>query len=224
MTSFEDIRLSRTSTANQVANGIRIKILRGELKPGEPLRENAIASDLNISRNTVREAARLLEKSGLVKYEFNRGTVVIQPSLEDLVELYRARVALEVAAASTAHTADSLSRVRQTYDLLVEAAHRGDAREIVARDLAFHTALVGLIGSDRINDFYAQLVRELEFYLMVLSDEEREYERPDFVTEEHQPIMEALEANDPARAARVVSAHIQSSTERIKRIIARKAT
>ena len=83
-----------------MAKGLRDKILRGDLGPGQPLRENAIALALKISRNTVREAVRLLEQSGLVKYEFNRGTVVIDPSVDDLMELYCARLALEVAAVS----------------------------------------------------------------------------------------------------------------------------
>jgi len=223
MGGFDDIRLNRTSTADQVAKGLRDKILRGDLGPGQPLRENAIALALKISRNTVREAVRLLEQSGLVKYEFNRGTVVIDPSVDDLMELYRARLALEVAAVSRPATLESIGRVRETYELLLDAANRGNAQEIVSRDLAFHVALVTLLDSDRINAFYAQMVRELEFYLMVLSVEEREYEHPEFVTEEHRPIMDALESGDRDAAVRVVTAHIQSSTERIKRIVAIRA-
>ena len=58
---------------------------------------------------------------------------------------------------------------------------------------------------------------------MVLSVEEREYEHPEFVIEEHRPIMDALEAGDQMGAVRVVTAHIQSSTERIRRIVATRA-
>ncbi len=221
--SFDDIRLKRTSTADQVAMGLADKIMSGELRPGQPLRENTIAIDLRISRNTVREAVRLLEQSGLVTYEFNRGTIVKEPSVDDLVELYRARLALEVAAVVTPATDDGIARVREAFERLTTAAGGGDAHEIVENDLAFHVALVSLLDSSRVDAFYAQLVRELEFYLMVLSLEEREHERPGDVLTEHRPIVDAIVAGDGATAARMVTEHIQVNTERVRRVLMNRA-
>lgn len=219
MGRFDDIRLNRTSTADQVAKGLADKIMLGELGAGEPLRENAVALDLKISRNTVREAVRLLEQSGLVRYEFNRGTVIAEPSVEALGELYDARLALEVAAVSAPISAGGIGRVREAYDRLSDAAGAGTAQDIVSHDLAFHVALVSLLGSARIDSFYAQLVRELTFFLMVLSIEEKEYERPTLVVDEHRPIVEALEAGDRETAIRAVTEHIQSNTERVRRVL-----
>jgi DNA-binding GntR family transcriptional regulator len=220
VSGFEDIRLNRTSTADQVAHGLADKIMHGELKAGEPLREAAIASALAISRNTVREAVRLLEKSGLVSYEFNRGTVVKEPSSADVSELYRARLALEVAAVSSASLSTTgIARVRDAYDQLAKLTESPDPRDLVSRDLGFHAAIVSLLESARIDAFYAGLVQELEFYLMVLSLEEREYEKPGLVVDEHRAIMAALETRDSASAGRLIADHVRSNAERVARVL-----
>lgn len=220
MNTFGDITLSRKSTAELVADGLAGKIMRGELRPGEPMRESVIASNLGVSRNTVRESMRLLEQSSLVTYEFNRGAVVKQPSSEEVRELYHARRLLEVAAARTqAPDAAAVSRLQEAFERLTDAAQGGNPTEIVSSDLAFHTALVGLAGSSRVNRYFSELVRELEFYLMVLSVGEREYERPEGVIEEHHVILDAIKAGDIEQAGSLVAEHIDGNERRVGQVL-----
>jgi DNA-binding GntR family transcriptional regulator len=94
-------------------------------------------------------------------------------------------------------------------------------RLIVVKDLAFHSAVVGLLESRRIDAFYSQLATELRFYLMVLSVSDREYERPRSVLEEHRPILEALESGDIEAAVRAVTVHVESNADRVKAILER---
>lgn len=220
MSTFGDIALSRKSTAEQVADGLAGKIMRGELRPGEPIRESVIATTLGVSRNTVRESMRLLEQSSLITYEFNRGAVVKEPSRQELRELYHARHLLEVAAVRT-HTPhpDALHHMHTAFDHLVEAAHAGDPTTIVSSDLAFHTTLVALAGSTRVNRYFSELVRELTFYLMVLTVGEREYERPEDIIEEHRIIVDAIAAGDTDRAAALVAQHIDSNERRVHHLL-----
>lgn len=222
MDTYDDIRLHRVSTAEQVARGLTEKIMRGEVEAGEPLRESAMAASLGISRNTVREAIRLLEQSGLVRHELHRGTVVIEPSVDDLIELYHTRMRLEVAAVTGTPTAEGIASLQDAFTVFGHAAQRGDALEIVRADLAFHAAIVALLGSKRIDAFYAQLVRELQFFLMVLTVEDREYERPDFVIEEHQGIFDAILAGDTERAVEAVNTHIDRNMRRLTAILANR--
>ena len=220
MTTFGDIALSRKSTAEQVAEGLAGKILRGELAPGEPIRESAVAASLGVSRNTVRESMRLLERSSLITYEFNRGAVVKRPSLAELQEVYRARQVLEVAAARNSDPgAVAVATLEAAFDRLADAAGSGEPAEIVAADLAFHAALVGLAGSSRLDHYYAELARELAFYLMVLSVGEREHERPEGLLDEHRVILEAVKAEDPERAGQLVAEHIDSNGRRVERLL-----
>mgnify|MGYP003292400838 CR=1 FL=1 len=108
----------------------------------------------------------------------------------------------------------------EAFDALVRAADSHDARRIVDKDLAFHTAIVALLDSTRLDEFYAELTRELRFYLMVLSVEDREFESPDVLLAEHEAILSAIRSGDPARAVREVRAHIETNAQRLKGILA----
>ena len=74
--------VARASVGEQAANTLREAILRAELGPGEPLREVALADDLHVSRNTVREALRILEAERLVEYHLHRGVLVAPVRVE----------------------------------------------------------------------------------------------------------------------------------------------
>lgn len=220
MSVTEGITVRRTTAAQHVADEIATRILRGLVTPGVRLRESAIATDLGIARNTVREAVRMLELRGLVRYEVNRGAVVISPTPDELESLYVARAELEVAAVSRPRDAEALARVRTAMDALREAAVTHDPEVIVERDLAFHAALVSMLGSRRIDAFYAHMTQELRVYLMVLSMSDREYEDSDAVVAEHEGILEALDAGDTARAASEVRHHVAVNAARLAEILA----
>ncbi|HEY2220991.1 GntR family transcriptional regulator [Actinomycetospora sp.] len=211
----------RTTTAQQVADGLAERILDGRIAPGARLRESAIATDLKIARPTVREAVRMLELRGLVRYEVNRGAVVISPTPQELATLYAARAELEVAAVASPRPPEAIARVRAALEDLSRAAATHDPELIVERDLAFHAALVGMLGARRLDDFYAQLTQELRVYLLVLSVSDREYEHSDAVVAEHSAIVEALDSGDPDHAAAVVRHHVEANAARLTEILTR---
>lgn len=87
--------IQRQSFASAVAEKLREKIIRGELHEGEQLRQDAIASEFQVSRIPVREALRQLEAEGLIKIVANRGAVVSALSPEEIAELFEIRAVLE---------------------------------------------------------------------------------------------------------------------------------
>jgi DNA-binding GntR family transcriptional regulator len=220
MSALDGMVLRRSTTAQQLADGLSERILAGGFAAGDRLRESAIATELGVARNTVREAVRILELSGLVRYEVNRGAVVISPTPERVDALYTARERLETAAVSRVPTSEQLAAISEAFDTLVQTADTQDARRIVEKDLAFHTAIVALLDSTRIDEFYAELTRELRFYLMVLSVEDREFESPDVLLAEHEAILAAIRSEDRARAVLEVGAHIETNAHRLKGILA----
>jgi DNA-binding GntR family transcriptional regulator len=224
MNPVENLTLRRTSTAQQVADGLTDAIMRGEMPPGAPIRESAIATSLGISRNTVREAVRVLQAGGLVRHTMHHGAAVVDPSQEDLDELYRARIALELSAASQPRTPEELVPVRVALQELMTAFETHDPAVIAEKDLAFHAAIVSMLQSKRLNEFYAQLARELRFFLMVLSVENREYESQEGVIEEHTSIMAALESGDPAKARAVLEDVLTVNAEKVRAIFANRAS
>jgi DNA-binding GntR family transcriptional regulator len=204
MTTMHNLTLRRSSTAQQVAEGLADAIMRGELAPGSPIKESALASSLGISRNTVREAVRILDVGGMVRYTLHHGFAVVDPSQDDLLELYRARLALEISAVRVPRTSEELAPARAALEALMKAYETKDAAEIAARDLDFHAAIVGMLNSKRIDAFYAQLAKELRYLLRVLFVE-REFEMEARVPEEHETIMAAIESGDPSHAVDVLT-------------------
>lgn len=87
--------IQRQSFASAVAERLREKIIRGELHEGEQLRQDAIASEFQVSRIPVREALRQLEAEGLIKIVANRGAVVSALSPEEIDQLFEIRAVLE---------------------------------------------------------------------------------------------------------------------------------
>lgn len=222
MTTLDGLVLRRSTTAQQVADALSERILAGGFAPGDRLRESAIASEVGVARNTIREAVRILELGGLVRYEVNRGAVVISPTPENVDALYTARERLECAAVARIAGEDQLTPIVDAFDALVAAADSHQVRSIVEHDLAFHSAIVALLRSSRLDEFYAELTRELRFYLMVLSVEDREFENPAVIVAEHEVILDAIRSGNPDLAVREVRAHIETNAQRLKEILAER--
>lgn len=78
-----------------VVETIREKILCGEIKAGQPLRQAALADELNVSRIPVREALLQLEAEGLVSFEAHKGATATELNIEQVDELFELRAMLE---------------------------------------------------------------------------------------------------------------------------------
>jgi len=91
----QDLRVP--NTAGVLADRIRQMIVRGRLRPGEILRQEALAERFGVSRSPIREALRLLESEGLVVYRPNRGAVVAAAEVSGAREHFEIRRLLEPA-------------------------------------------------------------------------------------------------------------------------------
>lgn len=88
-------RLVRRTTTNIVADEIRQRILTGQLKEGEQIRQEAIATELGVSRIPVREALRQLEAEGLITLVSHKGAEVTRLEPNEIAELFEVRLMLE---------------------------------------------------------------------------------------------------------------------------------
>lgn len=217
---ISDITLQRLSTAEVVANTLMGLIVSGTLRAGEPLRENSLAKRLGISRNSLREGIRLLEQSRLVKYEMHRGSVVSTPTIEDVEDLYRTRLHLELAAVRCVPSDEELRELEETFENLKQGTKTHDLSAIVAADLSLHQAIVKLLRSERIDAFYAKVCRELVFYFTVLSYADEEYANPqEPILARHREIYEAVRDGRREEAATLLEEHILRNADRLKEIM-----
>jgi DNA-binding GntR family transcriptional regulator len=201
--------VERRSTTDQVLHELRTAILAGRIKPTEQLPEVALAQAFGTGRSAIREAIRHLVQEGLVITEINRGARVRPVSAPDLIDVYRARTAIEVAAVN------ALLESPVGYDIapLREAQERirgvcgadGSAtpsREVIAADIDFHRVMVSLAGSPRLSRAHEPLAAESQMLL----NWHPVYLVSDYVAD-HQKLLEAIAHRDPA-AGDVVRAHL----------------
>ena len=88
-------RIHRQSLPEALAASLQERILNGEFKDGEPLIQEAIAEEYEVSRMPVREALRQLEASGLIVLKTHKGAVVTSIPTEQIGELFDLRALLE---------------------------------------------------------------------------------------------------------------------------------
>ncbi len=215
-----NISLQRASTAEVVAETLVRLIVTRVLKSGEPLRESSLARDLGISRNSLREGIRLLEQSRLVEYQMHRGAIVSTPNVENLNDLYTTRLYLETLAAQQAPSPEQLQAIDRAFVALEDAAKTQESDKIIHADLGLHQAIVDILGSERISDFYRQISKELIFYFTVISYADNEFLNPDdFILARHKALRDALHSGDSDQATSLVREHIIENWERIKEIL-----
>lgn len=146
--------------ATELCHAIEEEILLGRLHPGQRLDEQSIAERFKISRTPVREALRHLAASGLVDMVPNRGAVVAQPTISDLVEMFQVLAELEGLCARLASrriTKGELEDLRRVHEASVERVGAGDAAGFYELNVELHE---GIYGASR-NRFLMKQIRDI---------------------------------------------------------------
>lgn len=159
-------RLDRASTAERVADVLRERISDGSLPPGVRLSEDRLATALGVSRNTLREAFRLLAHDRLVVHELNRGVFVRRLTADDLADLYRVRWVVESAALRL--PVPDLARVAAAVEQGERAAAADDWGAVATADLRFHAELAALARSSRLDELMRRVLAELRLAFHVM--------------------------------------------------------
>jgi DNA-binding GntR family transcriptional regulator len=154
---------ARVSTAERVADVLRQRITDGELAPGARLSEEQLVKVVGVSRNTLREAFRLLTHEGLLVHRLHRGVFVPELDEDDLVDLYRLRRTVECEVVRSLEGLDP-ARLAPLYEDVADGedgARRGDWLAVGTANMHFHRHLMGLADSPRIDELTERLLAEL---------------------------------------------------------------
>ena len=202
--------LDRTSTAERVAGILRERIMEGQFPPGSRLSEDAITSGLGISRNTLREAFRLLAHERLLVHELNRGVFVRVLGIDDLRDLYRIRTLIETAALRHRRTVprDVLDRMSAAVTDAELAAKEGRWADVGTANLRFHEIIVGLIGSPRIDELMRRVWAELRLVWHVMANPKEIYEP---YVPRNRELVDLLSAGDLRRAAVLLANYLDAA-------------
>lgn len=147
-------------TTRDVVTTLRESIRVGRLVPGQRLVEADIVRDTGASRSKVREALQRLETEGLVSIEEFRGATVRQLSMDEVRQIYTARMALEGLAAATFAGSDRkllknrLQKLQKSMDALEKT---GDHRRFAQLNDAWHALIIEGSGNGYLAHFLSQL-------------------------------------------------------------------
>ena len=206
--------LQSSSLTNVVQQEIERAILQGEYEPGSKLIEATLAQKMGVSRGPVREAFRMLEEAGLVRNEKNRGVFVRDIPIDEAVEIFDLRAAMdELVGRKLAKdiTPAQLKEVKGLVDAMEKAVKAEDAYNYHLLNLKFHDRLVEMAGNSKLTAIYRKLIKELSLFRRLnLADG---WLLP-ISASEHRQIIKAIASGDPEAAGKAMFAHVMDSKER----------
>lgn len=202
------VPIQRQTVTGMAVAQLRDRILHGAYPEGEPLRQDAIAEELGVSRIPVREALRQLEAEGLVTFNPHRGAIVSSLSLAEVDEVFSLRAEIEcdlVRRAIPRLTDGPLRQAGEVLDAYDRALQAGDVGAWGQMNWQFHSTLYAPaerpITMGVVQRLHQQSDRYLRMQLALTHGESR-------ASDEHRAILAAVRKRDVRRATSLMKQHI----------------
>lgn len=208
---FREIR--NLPLRDQIAERLREAILAGDLHPGEPVVETAVAAQFGVSRAPVREAIRILEQEGILEVVPYRGTYVRMLSRTDIDELYSFRTMLEEFAISRIIDKSdpaSIRELRAICEDMERLARDGDWNAVTVQDEHFHDTLIRAAGHSLLTTSWNMLSLRIR---QAIALRNKKNTSPMDVAMNHPPILMAIEARDRDLATQLIRDHIATTLD-----------
>ena len=198
--------LQTPSLVDSAYEAVRSAILAGDLEPGSRLSEAVIAREMGISRAPVREALRMLERSGLVNQQHNKGYRVSAFSDDDFFELATLRFALESLAVRLAIESEELvPKLESVLDEIRGAEKSGDPVKAVMLDRHFHEEILIASGHGRLRAVWTGLRDQVE---LAVANTNRSFPTLEGLADAHVPLLEAIRDGDLEQVEKALEIHI----------------
>jgi len=222
------------SLHGQVVRELGTRIVAGDLKPGDVLpREDALAESMQVSRNALREALKVLAAKGLIEARPKTGTRVrpmdawnqldadvlswrcaSMPTDDFIEKLVEMREIIEPAAAAAAarkRTAPQLAKIDAAYRQM-EASK--DAGEWAVADLAFHNAVLQATGNEMMSSLFSVIESVLGVFFVLSAQTAGEFK---YSLPHHHKVLEAIRRNQPEVARKAMQVMIDDSRSNLEK-------
>lgn len=222
--AYSSLDLQPVTTVDRAVEELRRSLFEGELEPGTPLREIALAEALGVSRSTVREVLGVLVAEGLADRVPNRGTQVRRLDPEQVRDVSRARRVIETAGVRSWAEAGEARRGELRATLEAYSRLRDSdctAAEFTAAHLAIHRAVSGLTGSARLDAFADSLHAEVR---LALAQVDRARGNAAEQVHSHAHLLDLLETGDLDAAEAELAAHLQEAEESMVEVVSARLT
>jgi DNA-binding GntR family transcriptional regulator len=211
--------LTETDLVGQIARVLTQAVVQGRLPPGSKVVEAGLARELGVSRAPVREAARLLERQGLLVASPRRGFFVRQFAIDDINEIYDLRLCVERHAGVLAArnlTPETRDMLRRQIDVLHQTADVDDPARQVEEDYRFHRLICEIAANGRLLRLFDDLASELRMVIGLIG---RLYDDPHEIARTHEPILAAIEQGHPERIVAHIDYHIGHAWREVGKLV-----
>jgi GntR family transcriptional regulator, rspAB operon transcriptional repressor len=203
------------------ASDIAYRTLQGmildlRLPPGMPVNEQSLADDIGLGRVPVREAVARLSRDRFITVVPRRGSLVTPLALDDVLDMFHAREAIECGVAyiaATQATDDDLGILRELVTTVDRSRNTADHEQFLRDDHAVHTFLVHMVRNPLLQDAAdLLLLHSLRFWRLYW----RKHAAKTEAMLSHMELMTALESRDPDRAERAMRQHLHISRQLVQ--------
>ncbi|WP_337871579.1 GntR family transcriptional regulator [Meiothermus sp.] len=211
--------LTRTTLNREAYKALRQAILGRKIPPGQKLVVRVLAEDLGLSPTPVKEALSALEREGLVLAVPHRGYFVLEPSLEDVREIYGLREVLEgLAARLSVENAGKVlvKKLEKLFNKQREAADRRDIETYGDLDLAFHRCLWEASGSKRLLAAAETIDGQIR---MLINSSAAIPGRLPKSRAEHEAILQAVRDKNPEAAEVTMRTHVRNAGQALEHFL-----
>ena len=202
--------------SERVFEVVREQIVTGRLPEDAPIRQDALANDLGVSKIPLREALARLEQEGLLMSQANRGYVVRPMSSDEADEIYALRLMIEPAAAAAAALIANDAQRSQAIDAFerLDSAANNDLAAVAIRNREFHTALVRPGGRLLTTQMIERLAILAERYVVAHLKPAGRDARAHL---EHRGLLDAWLSRDEVALRDLLTAHIRGTLDDLRK-------
>lgn len=213
-------RAAGTSLADRAYIAIKDRLIMLDIRPGDPIDDDALARDLGVGRTPVREALKRLEGDRLVVSYPRRGTFATGVDISDLAYISEIRVQLEPLAARRAAERAVRPVRAELEELAVHIEQRGvsevDGTELMRWDLTVHRAIYRAAGNPHLEDV---LIRYDNLATRIFCLFLERLPAVDAHVQEHVGLLRAIAAGDADRADDFAREHVLGFERAIRAVI-----
>lgn len=215
--SAEVIPIAAASLHEHVAGRLRQMLVENGIAPGAKLNERELCDVLNVSRTPLREAIKMLAAEGLVELLPNRGAIAVELTQADVRNTFEVMGGLEAQSGELAAqriTDAELTEIKAMHFEMLGAYTRRDLPGYYRLNAAIHSAINAAAKNPVLTAVYRQVNARIQA-LRFRSNQDGEKWRD--AVSEHDQMVAALSARDPAAMRAVMSLHLAHKLDTVIR-------
>jgi len=207
-----NLEIEKIPLKEKIASILMQRIIDGEIKAGDKLKEAHIAKTFGVSQAPVREAIITLVAKGILEHTPNVGTHVKAYTKEESIEIYEAREALELYAALQIDNGVDIALMKEVYQQMLDAAKNRDIKRLVEHDQYFHELLLKACDNCTITHIWREQYTKSAVHLVI----EEFNTSLEEIVHLHLPIIKAIEEKSVDKCMEAIKHHYKTIIKNMK--------